>query len=315
MCSSEHQSGDPSDLGHAPPTLGTPHHSPQPLMCPVGMSKVPDTPEQLPSGVCLAPQAGISCRCYFLGQRQGQCPPGRQWGRADVGGNTSPLQSLPPPIPVRLHSPTSLALSLSLSLSHTHTHTHTYTELPKGKKPALRVQTPDPEDSSLQGCSQQLEGLRFPRGNPPALLPPASCRADGPHPGPMFPGSRPHPFLPAQGGGGWGGLRLPAYPRLLVWTDCPLPARLPVALGGIQSSSTGSMNPPVAVAFELPLTDVRGRMCRLVAQLHPTLCDPSRASLSVGFSRREYWRGWPLPSPGRGRMVASKTSTPKPWIL
>ena len=200
MCSSEHQSGDPSDLGHAPPTLGTPHHSPQPLMCPVGMSKVPDTPEQLPSGVCLAPQAGISCRCYFLGQRQGQCPPGRQWGRADVGGNTSPLQSLPPPIPVRLHSATSLALSLS----HTHTHTHTYTELPKGKKPALRVQTPDPEDSSLQGCSQQLEGLRFPRGNPPALLPPASCRADGPHPGPMFPGSRPHPFLPAQGGGGGG---------------------------------------------------------------------------------------------------------------
>ena len=236
---------------------------------------------------------------------------GQTWVGIPLPCNPSPHQFLSVFIP----PPRSLSLSLSLSLTHTHTHTHTYTELPKGKKPALRVQTPDPEDSSLQGCSQQLEGLRFPRGNPPALLPPASCRADGPHPGPMFPGSRPHPFLPAQGGGGWGGLRLPAYPRLLVWKDCPLPARLPVALGGIQSSSTGSMNPPVAVAFELPLTDVRGRMCRLVAQLRPTLCDPSRASLSVGFSRREYWRGWPLPSPGRGRMVASKTSTPKPWIL
>ena len=167
-------------------------------MCLVGMSKVPDTPEQLPSGVCLAPRACVSWGCYFLGQRQGRCPPGRQWGQADVGGNTSPLQSLPPPIPVRLHSPTSLSLS--------HTHTHTHTELPKGKKPALRVQAPDPEDSSLQGCSQQLEGLRFLRGNPPALLPPASCRASGPNPGPQFPGSRPHPFLPAGGGGGWRGV-------------------------------------------------------------------------------------------------------------
>ena len=85
MCSSEHQSGDPSDLGHAPPTLGSPHHRPQPLMCPVGVSKVFDTPEQLPSGVCLAPQAGISWRCYFLGQRQGQCPFVSLWAPVSPG--------------------------------------------------------------------------------------------------------------------------------------------------------------------------------------------------------------------------------------
>ena len=39
-----------------------------------------------------------------------------------------------------------------------------------------------------------------------------------------------------------------------------------------------------------------------VAQLCPTLCDPMdcsyQASLSVGFSRREYWSGLPFPSPG-----------------
>ena len=38
-----------------------------------------------------------------------------------------------------------------------------------------------------------------------------------------------------------------------------------------------------------------------VAQLCPTLCDPwttaYQAPLSMGFSRQEYWRGVPLPSP------------------
>ena len=162
-------------------------------------------------------------------------------GQADTGGNMSLLQSVPPSIPVHLHSST-CSLSLSLSLSHTHTHTHihthththTHTDLPKGKKPALRVQTPDPEGSSCQGCSQQMEGLRFPK---PALLSPASCRAGAPHPGPKFPGSRPHSsFLPRVGGRM--GLRLPACPRLLVWMDRPLPAHFPVALGGIHTSST-----------------------------------------------------------------------------
>ena len=37
------------------------------------------------------------------------------------------------------------------------------------------------------------------------------------------------------------------------------------------------------------------------AQSCPTLCDPMncayQASLSMGFSRQEYWSGLPLPSP------------------
>ena len=39
-----------------------------------------------------------------------------------------------------------------------------------------------------------------------------------------------------------------------------------------------------------------------IAQLNPTLCDPMECSrrvpLSIGFSRQEYWRGLPFPSPG-----------------
>ena len=39
-----------------------------------------------------------------------------------------------------------------------------------------------------------------------------------------------------------------------------------------------------------------------VAQLCPTLCDPwtvaHQAPLSMGFSRPEYWSGWPFSSPG-----------------
>ena len=42
-------------------------------------------------------------------------------------------------------------------------------------------------------------------------------------------------------------------------------------------------------------------MCVLVAQSCATLCDPMdcscQASLSMGFSRQEYWSGLPLPSP------------------
>ena len=40
---------------------------------------------------------------------------------------------------------------------------------------------------------------------------------------------------------------------------------------------------------------------RSVAQLCPTLCNPvdcSQASLSMEFSRQEYWTGLPFPSPG-----------------
>ena len=41
----------------------------------------------------------------------------------------------------------------------------------------------------------------------------------------------------------------------------------------------------------------------LFAQMGQTLCDPMdyiayQASLSIGFSRQEYWSGLPLPSPG-----------------
>ena len=42
-----------------------------------------------------------------------------------------------------------------------------------------------------------------------------------------------------------------------------------------------------------------------VAQSCPTLCDPMvcdpmalQTPLSLGFSRQEYWSGWPFPSPG-----------------
>ena len=44
---------------------------------------------------------------------------------------------------------------------------------------------------------------------------------------------------------------------------------------------------------------------RLVALLSPTLCNPMdwwttahQASLSMGFSRQDYWKGLPFPSPG-----------------
>ena len=44
-------------------------------------------------------------------------------------------------------------------------------------------------------------------------------------------------------------------------------------------------------------------MCVLVAHSCPTLCDhmdciASQASLSMGFSRQEYWRRYPFLSPG-----------------
>ena len=50
----------------------------------------------------------------------------------------------------------------------------------------------------------------------------------------------------------------------------------------------------------------------LVAQLRPALCDPldcsPQASLSMGFSRQEYWSGLTLPllsgsSPGGSRVI------------
>ena len=43
-------------------------------------------------------------------------------------------------------------------------------------------------------------------------------------------------------------------------------------------------------------------MCVKSLQLCRTLCDPltivHQASLSMGFSRKEYWSGLPCPSPG-----------------
>ena len=43
-------------------------------------------------------------------------------------------------------------------------------------------------------------------------------------------------------------------------------------------------------------------MCCLVAKSYPTLCNPMdcsrQASLSMGFSRQEYWSGLPCPPPG-----------------
>ena len=41
-------------------------------------------------------------------------------------------------------------------------------------------------------------------------------------------------------------------------------------------------------------------MCVLIAQSGPTLCDPKdcrQVSLSLGFSRKDYWRGLLFPSP------------------
>lgn len=146
-------------------------------------------------------------------------------GQADTGGNVSaavcpPINSCPPSF---LHL---------LSLTHTHTH-----RPPEGKETSSQSPDPRPRGQQLSGTLTADGGLRFPRGNPPVLLSSASRRAGAPHPGPKFPGSRPHPsFLPR--GGGRMGLRLSACPRLLVWMDRPLPARFPVALGGIHTSST-----------------------------------------------------------------------------
>ena len=51
-----------------------------------------------------------------------------------------------------------------------------------------------------------------------------------------------------------------------------------------------------------------------VAQVCPALCDPMgcspQAPLSVGFSRQEYWTGFPLPSPGDLLALGIK-----PWSL
>ena len=50
-----------------------------------------------------------------------------------------------------------------------------------------------------------------------------------------------------------------------------------------------------------PRLKVKSEVKVLVAQLYPTLCDPMdcshQASLSVKFSRQEYWSGLPFPSP------------------
>ena len=46
-------------------------------------------------------------------------------------------------------------------------------------------------------------------------------------------------------------------------------------------------------------------LCVVIAQLCPTLCDPMnvarQTSLSMEFSRKEYWSGLPFPSPPQGQ--------------
>ena len=54
--------------------------------------------------------------------------------------------------------------------------------------------------------------------------------------------------------------------------------------------------------------------CVLVTQLCLTLCNPitvaCQASLSMGFSRQEYWSGFPFPSPGNLPDPGIKTGSP-----
>ena len=50
-------------------------------------------------------------------------------------------------------------------------------------------------------------------------------------------------------------------------------------------------------------TQVNACVCAKSFQLYPTLCNPMdyiahQASLSMGFSRQEYWCGLPCPPPG-----------------
>ena len=48
------------------------------------------------------------------------------------------------------------------------------------------------------------------------------------------------------------------------------------------------------------LKELCAMLC-LVAQSYPTLCNPTDCSLRLlcprGFSKQEYWSGWPCPSP------------------
>ena len=52
----------------------------------------------------------------------------------------------------------------------------------------------------------------------------------------------------------------------------------------------------------------------LVTQLCPTFCNPMdcshQASLSMEFSRQEYWSGLPLPSPGDRRDTGIEPGSP-----
>ena len=52
----------------------------------------------------------------------------------------------------------------------------------------------------------------------------------------------------------------------------------------------------------------------LVTQSGPILCNPMdcahQAPLSMGFSRQEYWSGWPYPSPGIFQTQGSNPGLP-----
>ena len=57
----------------------------------------------------------------------------------------------------------------------------------------------------------------------------------------------------------------------------------------------------------------------LFAQSCPTLCSPMTAALqaplSMGFSRQEYWSGWPFPAPGDLPEPGIKHTSPAPTAL
>ena len=62
------------------------------------------------------------------------------------------------------------------------------------------------------------------------------------------------------------------------------------------------------------VTNIRNKV--FVTQLCLTLCNPwtvaCQAPLSMGFSRQQYWSGWPFPSPGGLPDSGIKPRSPAP---
>ena len=102
------------------------------------------------------------------------------------------------------------------------------------------------------------------------------------------------------------GLLSMGFPRQEYWSGLPFPSPGDLPDPGIKPVSSVWMGrffttePPGKPKRSLPHFYY---IIYSVSQSCPTLCDPMesvtyQASLSMGFSRQEYWSGLPFPSPG-----------------